>query len=239
MFAIELYYVYSTRQVLIILPRSCDFASCQILLYVTLFFVMLVCLCILFFCCFVINHLLHLNSALFFFTNIAHCLGHFVIVKLDSTQVFYNIEIFMMRPQSGHKTGPPYNISKLYLYIIYHRWRSLYSLLFPCMLQQSLYVTLFFVLLVCLCVLFFCCFVIIHVLHLNSDLFSCTLPWSLRHCKIRVHSSVLHYRNIYDAAPKRPQNWTTTQYENYIFIILFLIGGGPCIVSYFPVSWIL
>ena len=102
MFAIELYYVYTTRQVLIILPRICDFASCQILLYVTLFFVLLVCLCILFFCCFVINHLLHLNPALFSCTNIAHCLDHSVLVKLDSTGVFYIREIFMMWPQIRH-----------------------------------------------------------------------------------------------------------------------------------------
>ena len=99
MLAIKPYYVYTTSQILIILPRICDFASCQILLYVTLFFVLLVCLCILFFCCFVINHLLHLNPALFSCTNITHCLDHSVLVKLDSTRVFYIREIFMMWPQ--------------------------------------------------------------------------------------------------------------------------------------------
>ena len=93
-------YVYSTSQILIILPRICDFASCQFLLYVTLFFVLLVCLCILFFCCFVINHLLHLNQALFSYISIAHCLGHSVVVKF--TGVFYIREIFMMRPQRRH-----------------------------------------------------------------------------------------------------------------------------------------
>ena len=103
MLEIKPYYVYTTSQILIILPRICDFASCQFLLYVTLFSLLLDCLCILFFCCFVINHLLHLNSALFSYTNIAHCLGHSVVVKLDSIGVFYMREIFMMRPQSRHR----------------------------------------------------------------------------------------------------------------------------------------